>query len=76
MGKPGGAADRYRRIAILSSVLFAAIHMNLAGFPIYLLVGALFALVYVRTGSLLAPILAHVTYNGILLALIYLSPPA
>jgi membrane protease YdiL (CAAX protease family) len=52
---------------LVSSALFALVHLNLSGFLVYLAVGCMFALVYSRTASLLAPISAHVVYNGIVL---------
>jgi membrane protease YdiL (CAAX protease family) len=52
---------------LISSGLFAVVHLNLSGVPVYLTVGAVFALIYARSSSLLAPITAHVAYNGILL---------
>lgn len=52
---------------LISSSLFALVHLNFSGLPIYLTVGAVFALIYTKSSSLLAPITAHVAYNGILL---------
>jgi len=52
---------------LISSGLFAVVHLNLSGLPVYLVVGAIFALIYSRSSNLLAPITAHVAYNGILL---------
>lgn len=53
---------------VLTSVLFAAIHTNLSGVPVYMAIGALLAYVYQRTGTLLAPIVAHVLLNAVVLA--------
>ena len=53
---------------LVSSLLFAAVHLNLSGVPIYAAVGAIFAFTYLRSSSLLSPIAAHVAYNGVLLA--------
>ena len=50
---------------LASSVLFSLVHFHLSGFLIYLAVGCAFALVYARASNLLAPVVAHVTYNAI-----------
>lgn len=52
---------------IVSSVMFAAIHLNLSGFLIYLVIGCVLAWVYERTGSLVAPIVGHMTVNAVVL---------
>ncbi len=51
----------------VSSLMFAAVHLNLSGLPIYIAVGAIFALGYAKTRNLVTPIVAHVVYNSILL---------
>ena len=68
--------DRTRRygegIAILVSALaFALFHMNLYQFFYAFLLGALFALIYVKTGRLIYTILLHaiVNFNGSVVAL-------
>jgi len=53
---------------VLSSLMFALIHLNPSGFLIYLGIGVIFAWVYQRTGRILAPIVAHATLNGVVLA--------
>jgi hypothetical protein len=60
---------------VASSVLFALIHFNPSGFPIYLVIGAVLAWVYQRTGSLLAPVAGHVTVNAVVLAAAVLYGP-
>ncbi len=58
------------RIAFpLSAACFSLIHFHLPGLVIYFVVGLLFAWVCRRTSTLVAPIAAHVTYNGIALAM-------
>jgi len=52
---------------LISSAMFAAIHFNASGFVIYLVIGAVLAWVYERTGRLVAPILGHVTVNAVVL---------
>ncbi len=48
---------------LLSSLLFGAIHLHLAGLPVLVAFGAVLCLVYERTGSLKAPILLHAFFN-------------
>ncbi len=48
---------------LLSSLLFGAIHLHLAGLPVLIAFGAVLCLVYERTGSLKAPILLHSFFN-------------
>lgn len=50
---------------VVSSALFAALHPP-AAFPAVFGLGVACALVYRQTGTLLAPILAHALYNGLL----------
>ncbi len=52
---------------LVSSAMFATIHFNPSGFLIYLVIGAVLAWVYERTGRLLAPIAGHVTVNAVVL---------
>lgn len=62
----------------VSAVLFAAIHLNPSGFLAYLTVGLVFAYAYRRTRNLLAPIAAHMVYNGCAMAAAFLTriPPS
>lgn len=54
---------------VLSSLLFTMLHVNLlASIPIFLL-GVFLAYLYEKTGSLVAPITAHVTHNLIMVGL-------
>ncbi len=48
---------------LLSSVLFGAIHMNLASFPQLAVLGVIFSLSYQRTGNVAVPMLAHALFN-------------
>jgi membrane protease YdiL (CAAX protease family) len=65
---------RLRRLAglpaalIVSSSAFAAIHGNISGFLVYMAIGLVFALAYERSGRLLAPIVAHMLLNAIVVA--------
>jgi len=58
-----------RRVGLAAAVLvsataFGAVHLNASGFVVYVAIGVVLALVYRRTGSLIAPVLAHMTHNG------------
>ena len=54
---------------LLSGLIFAVIHINAATLiPLWFL-GAAFAWLYVRTGTILAPMAVHFTFNAINLAL-------
>ena len=52
-----------------SSALFAVIHASLVAVLPILLLGMVLAWIYRRTGSLLAPIFLHATFNGMSVAL-------
>ena len=54
---------------LLSGLVFAVIHINAATLiPLWFL-GVAFAWLYVRTGTLLAPMAVHFTFNAVNLAL-------
>jgi membrane protease YdiL (CAAX protease family) len=53
----------------VSAALFAGVHLNPGGFPIYLWFGGLFAWGYRRWSSLVVPVVAHGVANGITLTL-------
>ncbi len=53
--------------ALASAAVFAVMHPAL-GWPPILLAGTAFALLYARTGWLLAPVVAHATYNSVMVA--------
>lgn len=61
------------RAILVSSVCFALAHVSGGpeAFFLYALFGALMCLLYVRTGSVLAPMIAHACYNLSLLLLAY-----
>ncbi len=54
-----------RAAVVATSVFFALIHLSVFRFAPTFLVGAVFALVVVRTGSLFPAMLAHATYNAL-----------
>jgi membrane protease YdiL (CAAX protease family) len=58
----------------VSSLAFALVHFNPVGIPVYFSVGLIFAWIYKRTGSLLAPAVAHVVYNTIVLGVALQAP--
>ena len=49
---------------LLSSVVFATIHLNPSGLPVYIVIAMVMTLVYRHSGSLVSPIVAHATLNG------------
>ncbi len=58
---------------VASGLLFGLMHMNLNQFCYAFVIGILFCLVYEATGSLLAPMLMHMVYNGNSVVLTYLT---
>ena len=54
--------------ALASAALFACLHPPIAMLPVFGL-GVATALAYARTRSLLAPMLAHATYNASIIAM-------
>ncbi|GAE27260.1 CAAX amino terminal protease family protein [Halalkalibacter wakoensis JCM 9140] len=48
---------------ILSSVIFAAVHMDFTHLLVYTAMGLVFAYLYVKTKRILVPIIAHVAIN-------------
>jgi hypothetical protein len=63
----GGLASRglQNRGLLFTSLLFAAIHFNPLFFGQLLAAGLILGALYLRTGSLVAPIVAHMTNNFI-----------
>ncbi len=56
----------------LAAALFSAIHVQFLGFFPRMLLGALFGYLYVWSGNLWVPILAHFVNNGFTVAMVYL----
>ncbi|MGO4890520.1 CPBP family intramembrane glutamic endopeptidase [Anaerobacillus sp. MEB173] len=50
--------------AIISSLIFAAVHMDFTHLLIYTAMGFVFAYLYVRTKRIIVPIVAHVAMNS------------
>ena len=59
--------------AVMTALLFAAAHINLQVFPSLFLLGLWLSWLYRRTGSLLAPMLAHALFNAVSMSLILLT---
>ncbi|MBI2930117.1 MAG: CPBP family intramembrane metalloprotease [Planctomycetes bacterium] len=53
---------------VVSAVLFAVMHFDLAMAPYLLAVGVIMAYVFLRTRSIVAPVVAHATANAGVLA--------
>jgi membrane protease YdiL (CAAX protease family) len=66
----------FRAGLLLSSVVFAAIHLNPSGLPVYMVIAMVMALVYRRSRNLLSPIVAHATLNGTVLLAGASLPPS
>ena len=58
-----------------TSLLFGAIHFNLAALPSLCFLGLVFAWLYERTGNLLAPVTAHVLFNAVNFTAVVLDLP-
>ena len=62
----------FQAALLLSSAVFAMIHLNPSGLPVYMMIAVVMALVYRYSGNLLSPIVAHAVLNGtVLLASAY-----
>src|SRR5207245_8117127 len=63
----------FRRLALWStSLLFAAVHLNLATFVPLLVLSLILTLLYEKMDNLLAPITAHALFNGFNFLMLYL----
>lgn len=60
----------------LSAVLFALIHWNPPGFASYFAMGCVLGALYLRTGRLWVPVIAHAIHNGLVLLVSLLAPTA
>jgi membrane protease YdiL (CAAX protease family) len=58
---------------VISALLFALLHANLASFFPILALGALLAYLYEKTGSLTASITVHVAHNTLMLIFLFLA---
>lgn len=57
----------------ISAIAFSAVHMQFYGFVPRMLLGALFGYLYLWSGNLWVPILAHAVNNALALVLVYAS---
>jgi uncharacterized protein len=57
----------------VSAIIFSAIHFQFYGFIPRMLLGAVFGYLYVWSGNLWVPILAHITNNGFVVIMMYLA---
>jgi uncharacterized protein len=57
----------------LAAAIFSAIHFQFYGFVPRMLLGAMFGYLYVWTGNLWVPIIAHITNNGFIVIMMYLN---
>ncbi|MBI3912188.1 MAG: CPBP family intramembrane metalloprotease [Armatimonadetes bacterium] len=73
----GGLAERATvcRAAVLSTLTFAAMHMNPIALPAIIAIGLLLAWAYNRTDSLTLPIAIHILNNAVTLCLMRFFPP-
>jgi membrane protease YdiL (CAAX protease family) len=60
---------------LVSSAVFALLHLNLPAFPPIFVLGLTLAWLYRATGSLLPAILAHGLNNGVAFVVLYFGPP-
>lgn len=67
------SATKNKHVAIwVTAVLFSAFHLQFFGFFPRVLLGALFGYLYVWSGTLWVPIIAHFINNGLQVVVIYL----
>jgi membrane protease YdiL (CAAX protease family) len=59
---------------LISSALFAVVHVHLPSMPALFLLSILLTVIYERTGTLWCPMLAHGAFNALSLALISFFP--
>jgi len=66
---------RYGAIAavVISALLFALLHVDISRVPATFAAGLLLGFILVRTGSIFASILFHMTWNGVLIGMPLLS---
>ena len=60
---------------VVSTALFALVHFNPTGIVVYLGIGAVLAYAYLRSGSIVTPVLAHAVHNSLTLAASLLFGP-
>lgn len=78
LGKDGGYKGKGSQVpfalaALLSSVLFALVHLEPVALPVLFVLAVGLCVLYQRTGSLLPCLVAHATFNSFAVLLIILS---
>ena len=63
----------FRTAALLTALIFAAVHMNMQVAPALVLLSLWLSEIYRRTGTLTAAILAHCTFNSLTVILIFFT---
>ena len=63
----------FRTAALLTALIFAAVHMNMQVAPALILLSLWLSELYRRTGTLTASILAHSTFNSLTVILIFFT---
>jgi membrane protease YdiL (CAAX protease family) len=66
------ASGNYHVAIWVSAIIFSAFHMQFFGFVPRVLLGALFGYLYVWSGNLLLPMVAHFVNNGFSVLMMYL----
>jgi len=64
--------QRWWKAAIISSAVFALLHMQLTAFPPIFILGMIFSILYQFSGSILPGLIMHVLTNGLGLGAAYL----
>jgi membrane protease YdiL (CAAX protease family) len=57
----------------LTAIIFSAIHLQFFGFLPRVFLGAVFGYLYLFSGSLIYPILAHILNNSITVIMVYMA---
>ncbi|MFA6211330.1 MAG: CPBP family intramembrane glutamic endopeptidase [Candidatus Obscuribacterales bacterium] len=69
-----GSGTLTTMVAVVGSAfVFGAMHMNLPALPFYMVLGAVYAEAYRRSGTLVVPIVAHVLNNSMIVIALILS---
>ena len=59
--------------AVISSILFSFVHLNLLSFPYLFIFGIILCLYYEKEKTIITPILMHSILNGIMFSLILIK---
>jgi membrane protease YdiL (CAAX protease family) len=69
-----GSGTLTTMVAVVGSAfVFGAMHMNLPALPFYMVLGAVYAEAYRRSGTLVVPIVAHVLNNSMIVIALILN---